>query len=183
MKSLTKSNLLPFELKENLNQAIWIATFSLITAIGAQVAIPTQPVPFTLQTMAVLLAGAFLGSRKGAVSQTAYLAAGAIGLPVFAAFGFGIAKLFGPTGGYLLSFPFASFLVGYILERKNNLVSIILAFIAGQALILISGAAYLSIFMNGDFASALFSGAVIFSIWDIAKIAAATGIFYSFSKK
>ena len=104
-------------------------------------------------------------------------------MPVFAAFGFGIAKLFGPTGGYLLSFPFAAFLVGYILERKNSLATIVIAFVAGQALILISGAAYLSIFLNGNFANALFSGAVIFTVWDIAKIAAATGIFYSLSKK
>lgn len=169
--------------KIKTNELLWIAAFSLITVVAAQISIPTQPVPFTLQTMVVLLAGAFLGAKNGAISQVAYLLAGAVGLPVFASFNLGVATLFGPTGGYLLSFPFAAFLIGYILEKKNNLVSVIFAFAAGQALILLSGAAYLSIFMNGDFGSALFSGALIFSVWDIAKIAAAVGIYKAFSKK
>jgi len=101
------------------SELFWIVTFSILTALSAQVAVPTQPVPFTLQTMLVLLSGAFLGSRNGAYSQILYLVIGVIGVPVFAGFTFGVAKLFGPTGGYLLTFPFAAFLVGYILEKKN----------------------------------------------------------------
>ncbi|TSA30356.1 MAG: biotin transporter BioY, partial [Ignavibacteriales bacterium] len=96
------------------SELFWIITFSVLTALSAQVAVPTQPVPFTLQTMLVLLSGAFLGSRNGAYSQILYLAVGVMGVPVFAGFTYGIAKLFGPTGGYLLTFPFAAFLVGYI---------------------------------------------------------------------
>jgi biotin transport system substrate-specific component len=131
------------------SQLFWIISFSILTFAGAQVFIPTQPVPFTLQTMIVLLSGAFLGSKNGALSQVIYLAAGIIGLPVFAGFDLGIARLFGPTGGYLLSFPFAAFLVGYILERNNNLISIILSFVTGQILILLSGSLYLPLFFNG----------------------------------
>ncbi|MEJ2614843.1 MAG: biotin transporter BioY, partial [Ignavibacteriaceae bacterium] len=62
----------------------WILSFSILTAVSAQVAIPVKPVPFTLQTMLVLLSGAFLGSRNGAYSQIIYVFSGFIGLPVFA---------------------------------------------------------------------------------------------------
>ena len=165
------------------SELFWIITFSILTALSAQVAVPTQPVPFTLQTMLVLLSGAFLGSSKSAYSQILYLAVGVIGLPVFAGFTFGFAKLFGPTGGYLLSFPFAAFLVGYILEGKTNSFLILLSFIAGQLLILLAGASYLSVFMGGDFYKALFSGAIIFSVWDIIKIAAAFSIYKAVSLK
>lgn len=164
-------------------QLIWIVAFSILTFLSAQVYVPVQPVPFTLQTMLVLLTGAFLGARNGAISQVLYLTAGVIGLPVFAGFDFGIAKLFGPTGGYLLSFPFAAYLVGYILERKNNSISILLSFVIGSLMILLVGALYLSLFFNGDFSKAFFAGAIIFSIWDIIKIAAAFSIYKAFSAK
>jgi biotin transport system substrate-specific component len=165
------------------SELFWIITFSVLTALSAQLAVPTQPVPFTVQTMLVLLSGAFLGSRKAAYSQIVYLIAGAIGLPVFAGFSFGFAKLFGPTGGYLLAFPFAAFLTGYILEKKTNSFLILLAFIAGEFLILLAGALYLSIFMGGNFYNSLFSGAIIFSVWDLIKIAAAFSIYKAVSKK
>src|SRR3989339_1967470 len=165
------------------SKIFWITAFAILTALSAQVAIPAKPVPFTLQTMLVLLSGAFLGSRNGAYSQILYLVIGVIGVPVFAGFTFGVAKLFGPTGGYLLTFPFAAFLVGYILEKKNNSFLIILSFIAGQLLIFLAGAIYLSVFIGGDFSKAFFSGAIIFSIWDIIKTVAAFSIYKAVSKK
>jgi biotin transport system substrate-specific component len=183
-KEKVKNNLLLTTLiNVRSSELFWIITFSVLTALSAQVAVPTQPVPFTLQTMLVLLSGAFLGSRKSAYSQILYLAVGVLGLPVFAGFTFGFAKLFGPTGGYLLSFPFAAFLAGYILERKTNSFFILLSFIAGGLLILLAGASYLSVFMGGDFYEALFSGAIIFSVWDIIKIAAAFSIYKAVSIK
>ena len=96
-----------------------------LTAVAAQVSIPLPftPVPFTLQPMVVLLGGAALGSRLGLTSQVLYLAAGIAGLPVFAASPVlpqGMARLLGPTGGYLLSYPFAAFVVGYLAERGFN---------------------------------------------------------------
>jgi len=183
-KEKIKNNpLLTMLINVRSSELFWIITFSILTALSAQLAVPTQPVPFTVQTMLVLLSGAFLGSRKGAYSQILYLAVGTLGLPVFAGFTFGFAKLFGPTGGYLLSFPFVAFLVGYILEGKTNSFLILLAFIAGELLILLSGALYLTLFMGGDFYKALFSGAIIFSVWDLIKITAAFSIYKAVSKK
>ena len=106
------------------SELFWVFSFSILTAISAQVSIPIKPVPFTLQTMIVLLAGAFLGAKNGAYSQVLYILLGVIGLPVFAhtADGImGIARLIGPTGGYFLAFPFAAFLVGYLTERSQNI--------------------------------------------------------------
>lgn len=164
-------------------ELFWILTFTVLTAFAAQVSIPVQPVPFTLQTMLVVLAGAFLSARNGAISQIIYLLLGIIGVPVFADLSFGLAKLFGPTGGYLLSFPFAAYLTGYLVERKKNLPNIIFAILISNLLILFFGALYLSTFYNGDFKYAFFAGALIFSFWDVIKLCAAVGIYYSFSSK
>jgi len=178
-----ESKLLGFLNKAYSSQLTWILGFSVLMAFAAQLSIPAEPVPFTLQTMIVLLAGAFLGARNGALSQIIYLAAGAVGLPVFANFSLGFATLFGPTGGYLLAFPVAAYLVGTILENRKSLLTITVSMVSGAALMLISGAAYLSLFFNGDFGQAFYAGILIFSVWDIIKISAAISIYYSFSKK
>ena len=84
------------------SELFWIVSFAILTAIGAQLTIPVKPVPFTLQVLFVLLAGALLGAKNGAYSQLLYLALGVTGLPVFAQTGeggFGFAQLIGPTGG------------------------------------------------------------------------------------
>src|SRR5437588_12777027 len=79
--------------------------FSLLTALSAQIVIPIGPVPITGQTFAVLLTGALLGSRLGAMAMIAYLIEGASGLPFFAGGMAGLPHLLGPTGGYLVAFP------------------------------------------------------------------------------
>src|SRR6059036_2356758 len=99
-----------------------VAFVTVLTAIAAQVSIPLPftPVPFTLQPMVVLLGGAALGARLGMMSQILYLAIGLAGLPVFAAspaLPQGFARLVGPTGGYLMSYPFAAFLTGLLAQR------------------------------------------------------------------
>lgn len=164
-------------------QLFWILSFSILTVFAAQVSVPVKPVPFTLQTMLVLLSGAFLGARNGATSQIIYLTAGAIGLPVFANFNLGIAVLFGPTGGYLVAFPVAAYLVGKLLEQNRSFLMISVSMVLGTLLIVLSGASYLSLFFNGNFTEALFAGAVIFTGWDVIKISAAVSIYYAFSKK
>src|SRR5258705_7265126 len=93
-----------------------VFTFSLLTALAAQVAIPIGPVPITGQTFAVLLTGALLGSRLGAMAIIAYLVEGAVGLPFFAGGTGGLAHLLGPTGGYLVAFPAAAFITGAFAE-------------------------------------------------------------------
>ncbi|PYR89860.1 MAG: biotin transporter BioY [Acidobacteria bacterium] len=124
---------------------------TVLTAIAAQVSIPLPftPVPFTLQPMVVLLGGAALGSRLGLTSQVLYLAAGIAGLPVFAASPAlppGVGRLLGPTGGYLMSYPFAAFIAGYLAERgldRHYLTSMI-AMSAGLALIFACGVAWMA---------------------------------------
>ncbi len=96
---------------------------ALFVAAAAQVAIPVpgSPVPFTLQPMAVLIVGGLLGARFGALSLVMYLAMGASGLPVFAPVGLpGFARLLGPTGGFLLSYPFAAAVVGWAVRRYGG---------------------------------------------------------------
>src|SRR5918998_2297795 len=100
--------------------ALLVAGFSLLTALAAQVVVPLPftPVPLTGQTFAVLLTGALLGSRLGALALLAYLAEGAAGLPFFSAGHGGAAHLlFAPTAGYLLAYPVAAFVTGWLAER------------------------------------------------------------------
>jgi len=96
-----------------------IAAFTVLTIIAARITIPFIPVPFTMQTFAVLLAGMVLGSRAGALSQVAYLALIVVGLPVDAR-GLGAAAFFGPTGGFLVGFVVAAFVVGLMVERSGE---------------------------------------------------------------
>ena len=99
--------------------AIWVITFSLVTAVCAQISfhLPFSPVPITGQTFAVLLSGAVLGWRRGFLSQVVYLAEGAAGLPVFADGAGSVLHLVGPSGGFLLCFPLAAALVGFMVEQ------------------------------------------------------------------
>ncbi|MCS6774751.1 MAG: biotin transporter BioY, partial [Thermoflexales bacterium] len=110
-----------------LAQAIWpqvsvwrevlvVLLGSWLVALLAQVTIPLQPVPITGQTFGVLLVGAALGARRGAMAMLVYLAQGLLGLPFFAGGASGIGRLLGPTGGYLVGFVFAAALVGWLSE-------------------------------------------------------------------
>lgn len=157
--------------------------FTVFTIASAQVAVMAQPVPFTLQTFAVILSGAMLGSRNGFLSQLSYLLLGVLGLPVFAGFTGGIHVVFGFTGGYLLAFPIASYLVGLATEKTNNIFLITLSMFGGIFVILLSGTSYLSLFFNGDIYKALFSGALIFGIWDILKVGAAISLYKVFKNR
>ena len=112
-----------------------IAGFAAIIAACALLpAIPIGPVPITLQTFAVMLAGAVLGARRGFLAVLLYLALGAIGLPVFSGGAAGLAVFAGPTVGYLVAFPFAALLTGFIVERlprRSIATSIPLILLAG----------------------------------------------------
>ena len=100
---------------------VFAALFAALTGAVAwfKIPLPFTPVPITLQTLMVLLSGAMLGPYYGALSMIIYLILGAIGLPVFAGGSSGIGALFGPSGGYLLSYPIAAFVIGYMLQKKK----------------------------------------------------------------
>jgi biotin transport system substrate-specific component len=148
-------------------RVIGVAAFAAATAFGARMAIPLPgtPVPFTLQPLFVLLAGAVLGARLGAASQAAYLAAGIAGLPVFAAGG-GAAYLLGPTGGYLMAYPAAAFLAG-ALGRSGGLRALP-GLVAALAAIYMGGLAWLSVVGSVDTAVAL--GLRPFVLADLVKV-------------
>src|SRR5438270_4783606 len=98
-----------------------VVGFALILVAASQIAIPLPftPVPITLQPLVVVLAGLMLGRVAGAASMVLYLAAGAAGLPVFAPMGLpGIARFFGPTGGYLFAYPAAAFVTGSLARHS-----------------------------------------------------------------
>src|SRR5688572_9756646 len=128
-----------------------------LTAAAAQVSVPlpfTQ-VPFTFQPMVVLLGGLALGPRLGLASQILYLMAGIAGLPVFAASATlppGALRLLGPTGGYLLAYPFAAFLTGYLAERglDRRYLTSVLAMLAGLVVVYACGAAWLGMFARTE---------------------------------
>src|SRR5690349_20170560 len=127
-----------------LRMAIGVAVFAILTALSAklQVILPGTPVPFTFQPLLVLLSGALLGARLGAASQALYLAAGAAGIPAFA-FGGGAAYLLGPTGGYLLAYPLAAFVVGALI--RPGYLRTALAMLAGLAIIYAGGVSWLGL--------------------------------------
>lgn len=152
-----------------------------LTAAAAQISIPLPftAVPFTFQPMVVLLGGLALGAKLGLASQAVYLAAGIAGLPVFAASATlppGPFRLLGPTGGYLVAYPIAAFLVGYLAERgfdRRYLTSIV-AMMAGLAVVYACGAIWLSVSLG--FAGALAAGVYPFIAADVAKVVAAAGV-------
>jgi len=127
---------------------------SLLIALAAQLAIPLvfSPVPITAQTLAVLLIGTLLGSKRGTLCVFAYLTEGAAGLPVFAEGGGSIAHLFGPTGGYLIGFVAAAYLTGFLAERgwDRRIATSILAMTVGTAVIFATGLTWLSFFVGTD---------------------------------
>lgn len=132
---------------------------SLLVALSAQVSIPLwfTPVPITGQTFGVLLVGALLGSRRGALALAAYLLEGAAGLPVFAEFRGGLPVLLGPTGGYLVGFVFAAGLVGWLAERgwDRRFVTALAAMALGNVVVFACGVPWLAQFVTPSQALAL----------------------------
>ena len=153
-----------------------IGAFTLLTIISARITIPMQPVPFTLQNLAVLLAGLILGSRDGALSQLLYLAMIAFGLPVDSK-GLGAAALFGPTAGYLLGFVGAAFIAGFLVERgASHMGQRWLAGIAGTAVIYLCGIVVLKIVTGMGWDAAWTAGVAPFIVLDLAKAVVAAAL-------
>jgi biotin transport system substrate-specific component len=163
-----------------------VCFMTILTAIAAQVSIPLPftPVPLTLQPMVVLLGGAALGARLGMTSQVLYLIAGIAGLPVFAASPAlppGILRLLGPTGGFLMAYPFAAFLTGWLAERgfDRRYVTSVVAMAAGLALIFACGIVWLAWFAGANpvgLSAALSLGLYPFIGVDVVKVLLAAAV-------
>ncbi|MEO6237895.1 MAG: biotin transporter BioY [Vicinamibacterales bacterium] len=159
-------------------RAVAVLFVTVLTIVAAQVSIPLPftPVPFTLQPMVVLLGGAALGSRLGMSSQVLYLLVGIAGLPVFAASpilpqGFG--RLLGPTGGYLMSYPVAAFITGYLAERglDRRYITSVLAMSTGLAVVFACGVSWMAFGApHVGLSTALRTGLIPFIPADIVKV-------------
>ncbi len=161
-----------------LRQLALILGGSLLLALSAQLQLPLpfSPVPVTGQTFAVLLLGALYGSRRGAVTVATYLAAGAAGLPVFAGGGFGVARLVGPTAGYLVGFVAAAFAVGALSERgwDRKPLTAAAGMALGNLIIYAAGVLWLSRFVG--WGGVLEGGVLPFLVGDAFKIALAAAL-------
>ncbi|HIE17197.1 MAG TPA: biotin transporter BioY [Dehalococcoidia bacterium] len=155
-----------------------VVGFACLTAAFAQISFWIGPVPVTGQTFAVLLAGALLGARRGALSQLSYLAIGATGIPYWFALGGppGMARLLGPTGGYLLGFVAAAFVVGWLVERgwDRRVPRAAAAMFVGNGVIYIFGLPWLAYFVPVE--TLLQVGLYPFIVGDLVKIAAAASV-------
>lgn len=169
-----------------LSAIIGIMFFILATAFGAYVRIPVPgtPVPITLQTFFVALSGALLGKRLGLLSQASYVFLGAIGLPIFQGYGFGPAHVFGPTGGYLMGFMVASYLIGKMLEKEtSNPLKIVISFIAGNAVLYSLGIIWLMLLYKISLFNAVTIGLIPFLALEAVKISAAALIYRAIAKR
>jgi len=165
-----------------IRRAAAVVLGALLVAAAAQVSVPLPgtPVPMTLQPLAVLLVGGLLGAPLGALSMILYLAMGAAGLPVFTPTVplIGVARLFGPTGGYLLAYPVAVWAVGAVLTpgwqpgvNKPAWARVTVAVVAGLVLIHLGGLAQLAI-LTGSLSAAARFGTWPFLLGDLLKLAA-----------
>lgn len=162
------------------------ALFAALTAAGAQVSLLVPalgPVPFTLQNFVVILSGAILGPKLGALSQVVYLLIGAAGLPVFAGYSGGIGRIAGPTGGYLLSYPLAAFLIGALAGKdRAPYWRTLVAMLAGEVIIFTLGVGQLWFYLSAkqgagvSLSVALAKGLLPFILPDLVKVVAAAAV-------
>lgn len=170
----TASPAITFKLRHGsigLRLAAVVVGTALLT-LSSYIEVPMIPVPMTMQTFAVTLLGALYGWRLGAATVVAWLIEGASGLPVFAGGAGGLPYLLGPTAGYLISFPFAAALVGWLVEHGWNGTRPLLAFAAmllGNAVSLLLGAEWLAVFVGLE--KALTLGVAPFVLGGIVKSA------------
>lgn len=160
-----------------LKRMVYAALMAALTAVGAYIAIPIGPVPIVLQNLFVMLTGLLLGGRWGVISIGVYLVAGAVGLPVFAGGTGGVGKFVGPTGGYLLGYVPAVYLIGMISEKGRGRVIVdVLAMVAGSAIVYAFGVPWLKVITGMSLSKAMAVGMLPFLIGDIIKITAAVPI-------
>ncbi|NPE29909.1 biotin transporter BioY [Methanococcoides sp. SA1] len=162
----------------DIKKMVYASLFAALTSIGAYITVPLGPIPFTLQMVFVLMAGAMLGSKWGGISMVVYVLLGIAGLPVFSNGGSGLGVILGPTGGYLIGFIAAAFIIGYLFEMSgsNNLLKNGLFVTIGSVVIFCFGLAHLMIVADMSFIQAVTVGFLPFILPGIVKITVATVI-------
>jgi len=164
----------------NLKPLVFAALFAALTAAVAPFKIPLgfTPVPITLQTLVVLMSGAMLGPYYGALAMILYVVVGALGLPVFAGGGSGIGAILGPTGGYLISYFIAAYVIGKVVQMRKTpkFIDYVVAMVAGTIIIYVLGAGW-GMVVTGLGIAAILAGWVLpFIIGDTIKLLAAAYI-------
>jgi biotin transport system substrate-specific component len=184
---------LSFPLAPAAAPAVWLRTAAVVllgsafAAVCARVSVPLffTPVPLSLAPFAVLLLGLLLTPRLAAATFAAYVAEGAMGLPVFAPTPLvpGLAHLFGPTGGYLLAYPLAALLIAFLYRRtRRGFTAATLSAAAGSLVILACGALWLAVLTHAS-AQSVFTLAVLpFLPGDVLKIVAAAALATGFRR-
>jgi biotin transport system substrate-specific component len=176
------------EQSEKIRKMSYASVLAALTGAGALLSIPLGPVPFTLQNFFVILAGFVLGAKWGFVSIALYLLLGSAGLPVFAGGAAGAGHLLGPTGGYLVAFPFGAALAGFVAERGDGRSGVIRLSLKGVGallaswLILIAGAARLMSFYGMSAEAAFAAGIAPFVVTSLPELALAVGLSESLSR-
>ncbi len=157
---------------------VYASLFAALTAVGAYITIPLQPVPITMQSLFTHLAGALLGGYFGALSQIIYVLLGVIGLPVFAGGKAGLGVLLGPTGGYLIGYILGACLTGTMIESRRSAGWGWIAFsmAAGNVVFYGIGVPQLSLIAHISLGRAALIGILPFLPGDTLKILAAAGL-------
>lgn len=159
---------------EQLRMTVYASLLAALTAAGAYIAIPIGPIPIVLQNLFIFLTGLLLGSKWGAASVAVYLLAGASGLPIFAGGTGGLGRLLGPTGGYLLGYLPAVYVIGIISEKMNHRRFYdTLAVVCGTIIIYTCGITWLKIITGMSLTKTLAVGMYPFLPGDALKIVAA----------
>lgn len=161
----------------DLHSMAWTALMAALIALGSFLALPLGPVPFSMQPFFVLLAGFTLGWPQGAAACLLFIAAGIIGLPVFAGGKSGLAVLFGPTGGYILGFVLAAGAIGVLTRaRRPSWALGLFAGTAGLALLYLCGVANLGRVLEISWRQALVIGFFPFILQDLVKLVMAVAV-------
>ncbi|WP_445474278.1 biotin transporter BioY [Methanococcoides methylutens] len=162
----------------DIRKMVYASLFAALTAIGAYITIPLGPIPFTLQVVFVLLAGGMLGSKWGSISMIVYTLLGIAGLPVFSGGASGLGVILGPTGGYIIGFIAAAFVVGFLFEKNRSEKVLINAMyvLMGSVVIYAFGLTHLMVVADMSFMQAITVGFLPFIGGALVKVAVAAYI-------
>ena len=161
-----------------LNNLILVLAGVAVTALSAQLSIPAIPVPFTFQTLAVLVIGSTYGAARGSITMAAYALVGALGFPVFAESSSGLEIIFGATGGFIIGFIFAAAVAGRLAELNwsSNALKALASFVVSTVVIYGLGIPVLAMNAFGSDLLAATSYMLPYLVWDAAKAVIAAAL-------